>query len=142
MGIRFAGETRRDRSREVVRRGISPTPDMGLRHGVIGAVAPLGAVAGFVVTLAGVGLTWVTGEPAAGVVALRAGTVAASWSIVVGFRQLFEGRDHRAWKAAGEPDAWRPSVLSQPVAIDLAVWIVLSIVLATVVSEVGVTRGL
>lgn len=42
MGFRFAGETRRDRSREVVRRGISPTPDMGLRHGMIGAVAPLG----------------------------------------------------------------------------------------------------
>ena len=141
MSIRFAGETRWQRALGAARRGISRTPDMGARHSLVAAVAPWGAVAGFVVTMAGVALSWMLGQPAAANIALRVGTALASWSLVVGFRQLFEVRDHRPWTTAGRPDSWRPAALSQPVATDLAVWLVLAIVLSVVVTQAGVTRG-
>lgn len=141
MSIRFAGETRWHRALDTARRGISPTPDMGVRHSVIAAVAPLGAIAGFLVTMAGVAISWMLGQPTAANIALRAGTVLASWSLVVGFRQHFEVRDHRAWIAAGRPESWRPAALSQPVPADLAAWIVLAIVLSAVVSQAVVARS-
>ncbi|MBU5423250.1 hypothetical protein KQI48_11290 [Cellulomonas hominis] len=141
MSIRFAGETRWQRALGAARRGISRTPDMGTRHSVIAAAAPSGAIVGFLVTMAGVAISWMLGQPTAANIALRAGTVLASWSLVAGFRQYFEVRDHRAWTTAGQPDSWRPTALSQPVSTDLAVWLVLSIVLSTVVTQVGVTRG-
>lgn len=138
---RFAGETRWQRALAAARGGISRTPDMDARHSVIAAVAPSGAIAGFLVTMAGVAISWMLDQPTAANIALRAGTVLASWSLVVGFRQYFEVRDHRAWATAGKPDSWRPTTLSQPASTDLAVWLVLSIVLSTVVTQVGVTRG-
>lgn len=141
ISTHFDGETRWRRALDVARRGISRTPDMSARHSVIAAVAPSGAVVGYVVTMAGVAISWMLGQPTAADIALRAGTVLASWSLVVGFRQYFEVRDHSAWVAAGRPESWRPAALSQPVSADLAVWLVLAIVLPAVVSQAAVARS-
>ena len=141
MSTRFGGETRWQRAQGAARRGISRTPDMGTRHSVIAAAAPSGAVVGFLVTMAGVAISWMLGQPTAANIALRAGTVLASWSLVVGFRQYFEVRDHSAWVAAGRPESWRPAALSQPVSADLAAWLVLAIVLSAVVSQAVVARS-